>query len=146
MKKEKTRHPLFRLWVNRRQMCNNPNNSQYHQYGARGIHFDPEWDSDFWAFADWMDHHLGPRPTPDHVLDRIDNDSGFYPGNLRWATRQQDSRNRRTNHHLTYRRRTLTYAEWSEITGLPLSTIWSRIVDRGWTAGEALGYKQHKKT
>jgi len=134
--RKKTDHPLFRLWCNRRNNCNNPNNSQYHHYGARGIKFCTSWNHDFWAFADYMDFYLGPRPK-DHVLDRIDNNKGFTPGNLRWATRQEDSNNRRNNHTVTYKGRTQTFAEWSRELGAPLTTLWSRIHDRGMSVHKA---------
>ena len=143
--RKKTDHPLFRLWCNRRQCCNNPSDRQFRQYGSRGIKFDPIWDRDFWAFADWMDENLGPRPSPEYVLDRIDNNDGFHPGNLRWATKQEDSNNRVTNTTITYRRKTMTYADWARHTGINLTTIWSRVVDLGWPINEALGFKQHKK-
>ena len=140
---KKTDHPLFRLYCNTRNCCNNPNGRQWQHYGARGIKFCPAWESDFWAFADYMDNNLGPRPK-DHVLDRINNNLGYKPGNLRWATRQEDSNNRRTNHSISYRGRKQTFAEWSRETGIPLTTIWSRITDKGWSISEALGYKQRK--
>jgi len=137
--KKKTDHPLFRLWCNRRQSCNNTNNPGWFSYGGRGIKFYPQWDQDFWAFAEWMDENLGPRPgcSSIWVLDRINNDKGFKPGNLRWATRQEDSNNRSTNTTLTYKGRKQTYADWSRELGIPLCTIWSRINDRGMSIHKA---------
>lgn len=141
---KKTDHPLFKLYCNTRGVCNNPNSRQWNHYGGRGIKFCREWENDFWAFADYMDNHLGPRPLG-HVLDRINNDKGYRPGNLRWATRQEDSNNRRTNHSISYRGRKQTFAEWSRETGIPLTTIWSRIIDKGWSVSEALGFKSRVK-
>jgi len=37
---------------------------------------------------------LGPPPTRNHTLDRIDPILSYQPGNLRWATKSQQSRNR----------------------------------------------------
>lgn len=52
----------------------------------------PEWFVDFDAFVD----HIGPKPSDQHSLDRIDNDRGYEPGNVRWATAAEQTANRRT--------------------------------------------------
>ena len=52
------------------------------------------WVRDFAMFAAYIDTELGPRPRG-MQLDRRDNDSGYVPGNLRWATRSEQMLNRR---------------------------------------------------
>jgi hypothetical protein len=54
----------------------------------------PEWINDFAAFRDYINEHLGPRPKG-HSIDRIENDEGYFPGNLRWATQSQQVHNSR---------------------------------------------------
>ena len=44
---------------------------------------------------------VGMRPSDAHSLDRIDNDRGYEPGNVRWATRAEQSRNTRRSHSPT---------------------------------------------
>ena len=73
-----------------RNRCNNPNFRQWDAYGGRGIGICPEWAS-FERFASDM----GPKPSPLHSLDRIDNDLGYSPNNCRWATKKEQQRNRR---------------------------------------------------
>ena len=68
-----------------------------------------------------------PRPSDKHSVDRIDNERGYEPGNVRWATLTEQARNRRSNSHLTAFGETLTIAEWAERTGLHRGTIESRI-------------------
>ncbi|HEY4451018.1 MAG TPA: hypothetical protein VGN13_05440 [Solirubrobacteraceae bacterium] len=68
----------------------NPNATGYANYGGRGIRICSRWD-DFALFA--VD--VGEKPSPEHTLDRIDNDGGYEPGNVRWATPAEQQRNRR---------------------------------------------------
>jgi hypothetical protein len=72
--------------------CYNPNVEGYKYYGGRGISICQEWIEDFEAFYQYM----GPKPSPDHSIDRWPNGDGNYePGNVRWATNTQQSQNRR---------------------------------------------------
>lgn len=75
-----------------RQRCTNPNNAGYANYGGRGIKF--EFDSVEQATR-WVLDNLG-RPEAGLTLDRIDNNRHYEPGNLRWATRTEQGRNKRT--------------------------------------------------
>jgi hypothetical protein len=75
--------------------CSNPHNKSFKNYGGRGISVDPRWASDFVAFKDYADEHLGPKPSPKHSIDRINNNGNYEPGNLRWATPPQQRQNQR---------------------------------------------------
>ena len=71
--------------------CSNPRAKDYPDYGGRGIKVCERWLNSFENFlAD-----LGPRPTPQHSIERLDNDGNYEPGNCVWATKQEQNRNRR---------------------------------------------------
>lgn len=71
--------------------CLNPQDQNYHRYGARGITVCQRWVDSFENFlAD-----MGEKPDPNLTLDRIDNDKGYEPSNCRWADMTTQSNNRR---------------------------------------------------
>lgn len=83
---------ISRVLAGARQRCTNPANNAYSDYGLRGIRFDfPSVRSG----AEWVLKNIGARPSDAHSLDRIDNDRHYEPGNLRWATRSEQARNKR---------------------------------------------------
>lgn len=124
----------YGIWNGLKNRVLNPNVDSYGSYGGKGIEVDPQWLSSFEAFlAD-----MGPRPSPQHSIDRIKNDKGYEPGNCRWVTPSEQARNRSSNHLLEHDGRTMCMAAWSEEVGIRIGTLWARIVRSGWTAEEAL--------
>ncbi len=84
----RTTHNSWRKMIER---CTNKNHDQYKDYGGRGITVCKSWRESFWAFFRDM------RKRPEGMtLDRRPNPDGNYePGNCRWATKEQQAKNRR---------------------------------------------------
>ena len=80
--------PEYRAYYHAKQRCGNPSNSNYINYGGRGIEFR------FNSFEEFLEH-VGIRPSMEHSLDRIDTNGHYESGNLRWATDKQQANNRR---------------------------------------------------
>ena len=85
---------LYINWKHIKARCLNPKDPSFINYGGRGITMAPEF-KDYIAFRDYVNEHLGPRPSPKHSIDRKENDWHYVPGNLRWATPLQQSQNKR---------------------------------------------------
>lgn len=111
-------HPLYRTWCNMVQRCYNPRNSQYRDYGARGISICAEWRSDFMRFVSDM----GEKPTPKHTIERKNNDEGYTPDNCEWADRSSQMRNTRRNHLVRFRGRLMPLVEACELSGVNYGT------------------------
>ncbi len=126
----------YKIWGSMKQRCNYPGHRSYSRYGAKGIRVCPEWEDDFERFlAD-----MGPRPSSEHSIDRIDGAKGYSPDNCRWATRIEQGRNKSSNQKILYQGREITVAEAAEISGSSHSTILSRL-KRGWSSPEIVNGK-----
>lgn len=127
--------PEWLAWHTAKNRCTNPNNQAWGDYGGRGIRMCDRWLNDFGAFiAD-----MGPRPSPKHSLDRVNNSLGYEPGNCAWRTRIEQSRNRRDNRMVEYDGRRVCVTEAMEIAGSPVRIdVVVKRLNAGWRVDDAL--------
>lgn len=136
-KNPKERINLHARWSDMKRRCD-PSYEQAHRYFHRGIKVCLEWH-DFSVFKAHVDEKLGPCPIPTHKhsIDRIDNDRGYEPGNIRWATSKTQCRNTGSNHRIELNGEVKTIAEWAESIGVKDQIIRDRI-RLGWSTKDAL--------
>jgi len=125
----------YHTWIAMNQRCHNPNSKDYKNYGARGIVVCDLWRNSFEAF--YMS--MGPRPEPHYTIERIDTNGNYEPGNVKWATRAEQTRNQRSNVNLTINNETKTVAEWALHKDCSVSqfVIYKRL-KRGWDPERAV--------
>lgn len=128
------RTPEYAVWKGIIKRCENPQCAHFGRYGGRGIRICDRWRE---SFSDFL-ADMGRRPTPDHQIDRIDNDGNYEAGNCRWATRAQQCRNRSSNRMLTYKGITLCLSDWAKRIGLTFAGIQDRM-SRGLPIERILG-------
>lgn len=125
----------YNTWVHINQRCHNPSNKDYPNYGGRGIYVYPLWRESYEAFL----MYIGKKPHPSYTIERLDVNKGYEPGNVKWATRDEQALNKRNNVYLTINDITKTVVEWSKdpICVVPLKTIYKRL-ERGWDHEKAV--------
>jgi len=129
------RTPEYRAWESLQRRCYVKSDSAYKYYGKRGIRVFSKWrgNGGFQRFL----AHIGPKPSHRHSIDRIDGEKGYEPGNVRWADRVTQSQNRSCVKKLKFYGETKTIREWSEISGIPTSTIRRRLLSN-WPEKQAV--------
>lgn len=120
------RTPEYRAWCGMTERTTNPRNPNWDRYGGRGIKVCERW----LKFENFYED-MGDRPTPQHSLDRIDNDGNYCPENCRWATRVEQQNNQSSNVRFVFYGLSKTIAEWSRITLVPADMIRDRL-RRAW--------------
>lgn len=134
MTRGKKFHPIYQAWCDMLQRCENPNVKCFRNYGLRGIKVCDEWHK-FIPFCDWA---LASGWQKKLQLDRINNNGNYEPGNCRWVTPQENSRNRRSNRMITFAGKTQCLVAWADETGIEYCALWVRINRYRWPIERAL--------
>jgi len=126
------RERLYGIWTTMRMRCENPRDRKFALYGGRGIKVCAEW-SDYRAFRAYV-VTLPHYNEPGRMIDRINNDGDYAPGNVRWATNVEQADNRRSNHYITLlgERKTIKYWALDSRCAVIEQTLRTRL-SKGWT-------------
>ena len=125
--------PEYRAWCGMKNRCYNKNHDSYPWYGGRGIAVCESWLGSFEAFyAD-----MGPKPSPQHSVERSNLNGNYEPGNAIWGTEEEQANNRPDSRLITVGDETMTVARWSRRAGMSPARIYQRL-DRGWSAADAV--------
>lgn len=126
MSKLNNKHPIYDAWSTMKQRCLNPKNSNYYNYGGRGISVCDRWLESFENFyAD-----MGGKPTPKHSIDRIDVNGNYEPNNCKWATWDEQANNKRSNVMLELKGVLKNQKQWALEFGISEDRLWRRRVDK----------------
>lgn len=138
-----THDKLYVVYRGMKDRCYNKNAKAYPNYGGRGIGICDNWMEDFLNFYNWsIDNGYAEGLT----IDRIDVNGDYCPENCRWITHKAQQFNKRTNVRFAYNGMYLTLPEWSEIVGINVDTLASRIYTRHWSIEKALSEPLHKES
>lgn len=130
----------YSIWCDMKTRCYNRNSNAFSNYGGRGITVCDEWLHSFETFYEDM----GPRPSPEHSLDRKDNDKDYSKSNCRWATIAEQNNNKRNNVVIEYDGEVKNLATWCRELGLSYRTMRHRL-KKGIPFEEAMIGAQYKE-
>ena len=125
----------YTAWVEMRRRCTQLHRKTAENYIGRGIFVCDRWIHSFANFYD----DVGPKPKPHHKysLERLNNNGGYEPGNVMWATWQQQASNKRNSRFITFNNRTQILTAWAREIGMNTFTLRSRVT-HGWSIEKAL--------
>ncbi len=127
-----SRTPEYAAWNSMLCRCYNAKYREFGYYGGRGITVCDEWRNSFYEFL----RDMGERPDG-MSLDRIDTNGNYEPSNCRWATAEEQTRNRRSNVYITHNGETMILNDWATKLNISRITIKSRL-RYGWSIAETL--------
>lgn len=113
----------YKAWSSAKDRCFNPKTKNWHIYGGRGITMYQPWADSFEEFF----KYIGNAPSKKHSIDRIDNDGNYEPGNVRWATQEEQCNNKTKNIFVEIDGVNKSVTAWCKERGLSHGTIFRRI-------------------
>lgn len=125
------KYEVYLTWRNMWDRCTRTTNEAHALYKER---MPPEEWKDFAVFFS----HIGLKPGPEYSLDRIDNEKGYGPGNVRWATQEEQVNNTRRTRLLAHEGKNQTLSQWATDLGVPRKILYERLYGLKWSVEKAL--------
>ena len=119
------------IWWNMKSRCENPDDPGFKNYGNRGIVVCERWQS--------LDNFISDmgRCPPRHTIERKNVNGDYSPENCRWATQQEQQRNKRNTRLITYRGQTKSLGQWAEELKIKHNVLWNRLFLYHWPVEHA---------
>lgn len=117
----------YGVWTSIKARCYYPKHSVFEYYGGRGITMCDIWRISFETFL----KDMGPMPSPKHTIERNDSNGNYEPGNCKWATNEEQVRNRRSNLKYTISGVTLCLKDWATKYGVNYKSLHHQVSKNG---------------
>lgn len=105
----KSKTSEYSIWCGMIKRIENPNDKFYSEYGGRGIKICDRWRHSF----EFFNQDMGSRPTKNHSIERIEVNGDYEPGNCKWATLDEQARNKRNNINIKQGDRVMILEDWA---------------------------------
>ena len=129
-----SKQKIYRIWAGMIARCYCQKQSNYQNYGGRGISVCDEWHSNFCSFYEWS---MKNGYKEDLTIERIDVNGDYCPDNCKWIPRSEQCNNTRQSHFITIDGKTLTIKQWSKKIGMSDKVIRCRL-RYGWNERDAV--------
>lgn len=126
--------PEYKIWQQMIRRCHNKFHESYPRYGGVGIEVCAEWRNSFLAFF----NEIGKRPSKNYTLDRVDSSKGYQPGNVRWASPDQQNYNKKNTIRVCYQGQTYTTKEFADLFPKERRRCLMARLRHGWSVEQAI--------
>lgn len=123
----------YRKWSSMCRRCYDPGHPAYKFYGGQGIQVDPEWLGRM-GYTNFVEK-MG-EPPEGLTLERIDRSKNYGPDNCRWATWEEQAKNRTQGGFKNVKKDSIRQKAFK--AGLPYPVVYTRIKKLKWTEEKAL--------
>ena len=110
---------------------------RYSESRYNGMEIEGRWLDSEYGFTNFY-NDVGPAPTKNHFLDRVDNEKGYILGNVKWSTVVESNQNKSNTRFITLGNETKTLQEWSDELGISSTAVRRRIDLLGWAPEDAV--------
>lgn len=114
-------YPIYRIWQQIKDRCNNKNNPHYNRYGGRGITYDKNWNIFKNFFQD-----MGSTWKNGLTIERINNNGNYCKENCKWTTRYEQCQNRCNTVFIEYKGQKKSLSQWAKELKMPFDTLAGR--------------------